>query len=1126
MPDFSHLHVHSEYSLNDSMLRIGQIVSLASKQGMNSVALTDRNNLYAAIKFYTKARAAGIKPIIGCDLSVRDDSGAVHQLVLLAQNRQGFVQLCELISFAYQHDQAQGIVAVDEARLTLAQCSDLIALSGGVQGDIAAAIERGDLPAARARCVHWQRIFADRFYLQIARHGKDSEARYEQACRALGTELGVAAVASNLACFSKPEEYEVHEARVCISTGRLMDDPRRERFFTDQHYFKSTQTMHGAFADAPELLTNANSVAQRCNLELDLGKNVLPDFPLPDGQEIDTYLREQSHLGLDNRLVQLFPEESERQAATAQYKARLDTELDVVCSMGFPGYFLIVADFIQWAKDHDIPVGPGRGSGAGSLVAYALSITDLDPLAYDLLFERFLNPERVSMPDFDVDFCMDKRDAVIDYVAEKYGREKVSQIATHGTMAAKAVVRDVGRVLGLPYPFVDNISKLIPNVLGITLPDVLGLKPINPNEDAESKEKRLKMLSPDLIEQRAQNEDTDTLLTMALQLEGIARNVGKHAGGVVIAPTKITDFSALYAEQAGGNISSQFDKDDIEAAGLVKFDFLGLRTLTVIDWAVAFVNKKREQLGEQPLVMNNLPLDDPETYRLLNTCRTTAVFQLESRGMKDLIGKLRPDNFEEIIALVALYRPGPLKSGMVDDFVNRKHGLAEVDYPHPALEPILDTTYGVMVYQEQVMQVAQTLANYSLGEADILRRAMGKKKAEVMAEQREIFVSRAVESGVEELTATNIFDMMAKFAEYGFNKSHSAAYALLSYHTGWLKAHYPAQFMAAVLTSDIDHTDKIVQMIDECQAMGLRVLPPCINRSSYAFTVSEDDAVIYGLGAVKGVGEGAINLLINERQKNGPFSSLLDLCRRLDLKKLNKRTLETLICAGAFDFIEPNRGGLLAALPQAIRLAEQHHRDQKHQQNDMFGLFAAPGATNSQDTLSIRIEDAWEPREQLEYEKQTLGLFLSDHPVNSERDTLQKLCSHNLAELDEAMENWIKPTRRDEGIPIRIGGLVCEARHLVSKKGHPMAFITLDDRSGRREVGVFGDVLSQHKDQLSDDEILIIDAKAEFVSYRDEWRIAAQKIWRIEDAKIALIRHIRIDCDEEFGAWGLLPSFS
>lgn len=1098
------LHVHSEFSLSDSILRIADIVAHAQAQGAQAIALTDKNNLYGAVRFYRAARKAGIKPIIGCDLSVRDDKGVVTQLVLLVQNHQGFVHLCELISAAYQYDQVNGEVAVNMARLTAQQCQGLIALSGGLQGDIGQMIERGNQAEALARAQHWQNIFTERYYLQIERHGLPNEESYLNACQHIGKTLGLAATASNLACFNSAEDFDIHEARVCISGGYQLSDPSRPKAFSVNHHLLSAEAVNERFADVPVLLSNSVEIAKRCNLTLTLNKSYLPDFPLPDGQDIADYLTELSATGLEARLQTLFVDEDERARQAPTYRQRLALELDVINQMGFPGYFLIVADFIAWAREQAIPVGPGRGSGAGSLVAYALKITDLDPLAYDLLFERFLNPERVSMPDFDIDFCMDKRDLVIDYVADKYGRDKVSQIATFGTMAAKAVIRDVGRVMGMPYPVVDRISKMVPNIVKIKLLDALGR--------TEKSQEKPEFQSAELIREYADNEESKQLIDTCLRLEGLARNVGKHAGGVVIAPTKLTDFSALYAEEAGAGVSCQFDKDDIETAGLVKFDFLGLRTLTVIDWALAHVNRRRAREGLDKLDIEQVPLDDASTYHLLKSGQTTAVFQLESRGMKELILKLKPDNFEDIIALVALFRPGPLKSGMVDDFINRKHGWAEVEYPHPALEPILNTTYGVMVYQEQVMQVAQVLAQYSLGEADILRRAMGKKIESEMIEQSEIFTSRAEHHGVEALTASAIFDLMAKFAEYGFNKSHSAAYALLSYQTAWLKKHYPAEYLAAVLTSEMDHTDKMVRFVDECFEMGLEVLPPCINRSQYVFSVDESGAIIYGLGAVKGVGEGAIKVIIAEREKNGDFTSLADICQRINLKALNKKTLETLIYGGAFDRLHPNRGGLFAALPEAIRLAQQFHHDAKIQQGDMFGLFSDADNGNV-DVLHISDELAWSNRDKLYHEKQTLGLFLSDHPINAVREDLLAMCRRSIADLLEDMERWEKPLRQNEGYDVLVGGLVVDVRKMVSKKGKAMAFVTLDDRSGRCEFGVFDEAVETYQDLLVQDKVLVLKGRVKFVRYRDEWRINMESLYDFEQAKYALAKRLQITVD-------------
>ncbi|MDH5370762.1 MAG: DNA polymerase III subunit alpha, partial [Gammaproteobacteria bacterium] len=757
--------------------------------------------------------------------------------------------------------------------------------------------------------------------------------------------------------------------------GRTLDDPRRPKLYSDQQYLRSAEEMIELFKDIPSAIENTIEIAKRCTVELTLGKNYLPDFPIPEGLTIEQFLEEESRKGLDKRLVQLFdPESEEFEEKRKEYYARLQIELDVINNMGFPGYFLIVADFIRWAKENDVPVGPGRGSGAGSLVAYALTITDLDPIKYDLLFERFLNPERVSMPDFDVDFCMEGRDRVIDYVARTYGRDKVSQIITYGSMAAKAVIRDVGRVLSHPYGFVDRIAKLIPFEIGITL------------DKALEQEEQLKELY---------NEDEDVagLIDLAKSLEGIVRNAGKHAGGVVISPSKLTDFTPLYCEEDASNLVSQFDKDDVEAVGLVKFDFLGLRTLTIIDWAVKTVNNIKQAKGEEPINIEKIPLDDETTFDLLKATKTTAVFQLESRGMKDLIKRLQPGEFEDIVALVALFRPGPLQSGMVDDFINRKHGRARVVYPHPDLESILKPTYGVILYQEQVMQIAQVLANYSLGAADLLRRAMGKKKPEEMAKQREIFTKGAVARDVEEKTATYIFDLMEKFAGYGFNKSHSAAYALVSYQTAWLKAHYPSEFMAAVLSADMDNTDKVVTLIDDCHEMNLKVEPPNINLCEHRFTV-DDGAIIYGLGSIKGVGEAAIDGVIEERKSNGEFKTLFDFCQRVDLRKVNRRTLEGLTMAGAMDVSKQHRSTIMASLPDALKIADQKSRDAEAGIQDMFGMAAGADADgNLSGPENYSIQKDWSEELRLSNEKATLGLYLTGHPINRYLAELKEIVS-------------------------------------------------------------------------------------------------------------------------------------
>jgi DNA polymerase-3 subunit alpha len=773
-------------------------------------------------------------------------------------------------------------------------------------------------------------------------------------------------------------------------------------------------------------------------------------------------------------------------AAVAAYEARLDLELGVICAMGFAGYFLIVADFIRWARENGVPVGPGRGSGAGSLVAYALGITDLDPIEHDLLFERFLNPERVSMPDFDVDFCMDGRDRVIEYVANKYGRDRVSQIITYGTLAAKAVVRDVGRVLGHPYGYVDKIAKLIPLEIGMTLDKAL---------EQEEELRRLYDNEPEVHD----------LIDLARTLEGLARNAGTHAGGVVIAPSVLTDFTPLYCEEGSSTPVTQFDKDDVEAAGLVKFDFLGLRTLTIIDWVVRDINAQRAGSGEAPLVMSALPMDDAPTYALLKSTKTTAVFQLESRGMKDLIRRLQPDRFGDIVALVALFRPGPLQSGMVEDFIARKHDLtgAIIDYLHPDLKPVLEATYGVILYQEQVMQIAQILAGYTLGGADLLRRAMGKKKPEEMAKQRSVFVSGAVARGVREAQATHIFDLMEKFAGYGFNKSHSAAYALLSYQTAWLKAHYPAAYMAAVLSSDMDKTDKVVTLIDECTDMGLKVLPPDVNASVYAFRVAGPSSIRYGMGAIKGVGASAVEAIIEDREKNGPFETLPDLCRRIDLQRVNRRVFEALIRSGSLDQIGPNRASLTAELDRAMHLGEQNSRAISVGQDDLFGLSAAE---------NVAVAD-WSEAERLAGERETLGLFLSGHPITPYEPDLKFLVSARLADVGgpkppaplEGARNW------SAGKPATVAGLVLEIRRRPNR-----VTLILDDRSARLEVSLYEEVFQQHRDIIVKDAILIIDGTLRFDDFIEAWRLQAKSLMDIDRARERFARRLWLRWPAEF----------
>ncbi len=1111
-PGFVHLHLHSEYSLVDGVVRLKPLVNAVAEAGMPAVAVTDQSNMFAMVKFYRAAMAAGIKPIVGVELWVRNPEQPTRpwRLVLLCKNRQGYKHLTELVSRSYLEGQHQSVPMLNQAWLE-GSSSGLIALSGGRKGDIGEALLSGNREQAEQCLAAWMQLFPEHFYLEVQRTGRDGEEDYLHAVVELAAAQGVPVVATNDVHFLKLDDFEAHEARVCINDGRTLDDPRRPKRHSEQQYLRSPQEMQALFADLPEALENSVEIAKRCNLELTLGENHLPDFPVPDGMSMDGYFRQQAQLGLEDRLVALFDTQAADFAEHRKpYDERLDTELDVIISMGFPGYFLIVADFIQWAKKNGVPVGPGRGSGAGSLVAYALTITDLDPLKYELLFERFLNPERVSMPDFDVDFCMEGRDRVIDYVAERYGREKVSQIITYGSMAAKAVVRDVGRVLGHPYGFVDRIAKLIPFEIGITL------------DKALEQEEVLR----DLYQE---DEDVRALLDLARSLEGLSRNAGKHAGGVVISPTKLTDFTPVYCEQGGVNIVSQFDKDDVEAVGLVKFDFLGLRTLTIIDWALQTVNAQRAEHNEPALDIVSIPLDDAAVFELLKAGHTTAVFQLESRGMKDLIKNLKPDTFEDIIALVALYRPGPLQSGMVETFINRKHG-ARVEYPHPDVEPILQPTHGVILYQEQVMQIAQVLAGYTLGGADLLRRAMGKKKPEEMAKQRTIFTEGAVQRGVEEKTATYIFDLMEKFAGYGFNKSHSAAYALVSYQTAWLKAHYPAPFMAAVLSADMDNTDKVVNLIDECRHMELEVVAPDINRSGYAFTAGVSDStdtapaggtIVYGLGAIKGVGEAAIEVMIHNRLVNGRYSSLVDLCSRTDSRKVTRRVYEALIRAGALDTLGGNRASLMAQLPEAIKSAEQHLRDSAAGQSDMFGSVTAP--VQAQPMAAISVPD-WDEQRRLAGEKETLGLYLTGHPIDRYQEELASIITAPLAELNEETPDSGTARHRGQEKTIVLAGLVVDFRTRNTQSGSRIAFITLDDRTARMEIRVFSRVFEQYRALLANDKVLVIQGTLAFDDFSGSMRLNANKILEIDQAREVYARRLVVDVGAQKAGNGFVRS--
>lgn len=1096
---FVHLRLHTEYSLVDGLVRIKPLVKALTSMGMPAVAVTDQNNMCSLVKFYKAAMGAGIKPICGADLWLagRDADAPLSRISLLAMNARGYRNITELISRGFIDGQRNGQVIIE--RSWVAEASEgVIALSAAREGEIGMALLGGNPGDADALLREWMNVFPDRFYVEIQRTNRTNDEEYLHAAVALADRLGAPLVATNDVRFIKEEDYEAHETRVCIGEGRALDDPRRSKNYSDQQYLKTPAQMAELFSDLPEALENTVEIAKRCNIDVKLGKHFLPDYPIPDGLTIDEYFRKVSFDGLDDRLSVLLPKDTtdDYEAKRQVYVDRLNFELDIIIQMGFPGYFLIVMDFIQWAKSNGVPVGPGRGSGAGSLVAYVQKITDLDPLEYDLLFERFLNPERVSMPDFDVDFCMDGRDRVIEYVADKYGRNAVSQIITFGSMAAKAVVRDVARVQGKSYGLADRLSKMIPFEVGMTL------------EKAFEQEEILR----DFLKN---DEEAAEIWSMALKLEGVTRNVGKHAGGVVIAPTKLTDFSPIYCDEEGGGLVTQFDKDDVEAAGLVKFDFLGLRTLTIIDWALKTINRERAKVDEPPLDIAFIPLDDKPTYSLLQKAETTAVFQLESRGMKELIKKLKPDCLEDLIALVALFRPGPLQSGMVDDFINRKHGRAELAYPHPdyqyeGLKPVLAPTYGIILYQEQVMQIAQVMAGYTLGGADMLRRAMGKKKPEEMAKQRGGFIEGCANNGIDGDLAGNIFDLVEKFAGYGFNKSHSAAYGLVSYQTAWLKTHYPAPFMAAVLSADMHNTDKVVTLIEEVRSMKLRLDAPDVNTSDFKFTVNDDGRIVYGLGAIKGVGEGPVEAIVESRQ-DGPFKDLFDFCERVDLKRINKRTLDGLIRSGALDRLGPffhdepkayqatidqNRAVLLAAMEEAIKAAEQTARTLDSGHADLFGgLFVEADADVYAAHCKARPLTL---KERLRGEKDTLGLYLTGHPIDEYEGEIRRFARQRIIDL--------KPSRESQ----TVAGMVIALRVMKNKKGDKMGFITLDDRSARIEASLFADAYITAQNLLQTDAVVVVEGEVSNDDFSGGLRLRVKRVMTMEDARTQLAESLRL----------------
>ena len=1133
-PSFVHLRLHSEYSISDGMVRVDGAVAAAHGDAMPALALTDLSNVFGLVKFYQSARGKGLKPIVGCDVFISNDADRdrPHRLLLLCQSREGYLLLCRLLSRAYLENQHRGRAELRREWFHEGT-SGLIALSGAHLGDVGCALLSGNAKQAEQFAQEWAGLFNNRYYLEVQRAGFADEEHYIQAAAQLAAKLGLPVVATHPVQFLAADDFKAHEARVCIAEGYVLNDKRRARQFTAQQYFKTQAEMAELFADLPEALQNSVEIARRCNLSLVLGKPRLPDFPTPDGQGLDDYLRGQAALGLRQRMALLYPDETERAAKLPEYQERLAFEADTIIKMGFPGYFLIVADFIRWAKAYrseafpnGVPVGPGRGSGAGSLVAYSLGITDLDPLRYGLLFERFLNPERVSMPDFDVDFCQDGRERVIEYVKNKYGAQCVSQIATFGTMASKAVIRDVGRVMDFPYGLCDSLSKAIP---------VEGVKPVSL--------KKARAMEPEINAIAEREEGVPELLELAERLEDLTRNVGMHAGGVLIAPGQLTDFCPLYCADSSTSVVSQFDKDDVEAIGLVKFDFLGLRTLTILDWAMRHVKRLQERglkenrtecrglrtegftqpsdLSPQSFSLETLPLDDAATYDLLKKANTTAVFQLESRGMKDMLKQAKPDRFEDIIALVALYRPGPMD--LIPDFCRRKHG-EKFEYPHSAVEPVLRETYGIMVYQEQVMQMAQIVGGYSLGGADLLRRAMGKKNVEEMAQQREIFVSGALKNGTSQELAGNLFDLMEKFAGYGFNKSHAAAYALVAYHTAYLKAHHPAAFMAATLSGDLDNTEKVSIFYADTLQQAIHVLPPDVNSSGYMFSPVDEQTIAYGLGAIKGTGEAAINSIVKARA-NGPFKDLFDFCRRVDKRVVNRRTVETLIRAGAFDSINDHRAALMASVDAALASADQHARAAN--QNSLFGN------DESDAVLIVQTADVprWRLREQLAHEKASLGIYLGGHPYQEYADELAHFIKVKLADLTPQFVGQTNGSGAGSGhssrrgVQVVLAGIVAGLRIQQTRRGR-MAVVTLDDGSAQVELTVFNEIYEASRPWIREDELLVVRGKASLDEYSGNMRVSADELLDFASARSSFAQQLALRCDGKVGVAQLKKLFT
>jgi len=1083
--EFVHLHLHSEYSLSDGIIRIEELIDKSCDLSFSSVALTDLTNLFGLIKFYRLARKKGIKPIVGSEIQVAKDlDSQTGSLVMLVKNKIGYTNLTKLVSKAYVEGQVSGEPIVKFSWLE-EYSEGLIALSGGINGHIGQSILGGNDALINSRIDYFQNLFKEDFFIEIQRLGKNNETEYNQKAIELAVQKKIPLVATNDVRFLmpvnsdiSPSDFEAHEARVCIQKGQTLDDPRRSKEFVENQYLRSPEEMKELFVDLPEALENTVKIAEKCNLDLELGKFYLPDFEVPDGQTKEGYLKELSYEGLNRRILQINSSANSYPINKDQYFVRLNYELDMICKLNFAGYFLIVSDFVNWAQINDIPVGPGRGSGAGSIAAYALGITAIDPIKYDLLFERFLNPERVSNPDFDIDFCVEGRERVLEYVTNKYGKDSVAQISTRGTMAARAVLRDVVRVLGKPYGFGDRLAKAIPDVLGISLEEAYEVKEFQEIIDS--------------------SDESKEVFEMALKLEGLSRSVGTHAAGVVIAPTALTDFTPLILDQEKGTIASQFDMGDVESAGLVKFDFLGLKTLTILDQAVRRVNEKKDS-QDDAIDIENLPLDDSKTFELLQRADTTGVFQLESRGMRDYLRKLVPNNFEDIVSMNALYRPGALGMNMVDSYIDRKHGREAVTYGHDAVKKILSTTYGVIVYQEQVMQIAQELSGFTLGQADILRRAMGKKKKEEMEKLRSTFIEGAVSKEVNENYAANLFDQIEQFAGYGFNRSHSVGYALIAYQTAWLKAHYPSEFMASVLSCEMDSTDRIQLFVDDCQQIGLKVMKPDINNSVYRFLDLDSKTILYGLGALKGIGESLVNQITTSR-KDKPFEDLVDFCLRVGSNRVNKRILTALIGSGAMDCFG-KREDLFNQIASALKKSEQVTDRDNSKIKDLFG---------NNETVLDQVQDSLVESEAVDLiaaEWNSLGFFLESHPIEKKKKEVRKMCGFFISELETETHSQ------------RVAGMLMHLNVRQGRKGR-FAFATLDDSSGRLEVSIWADIFDRHRSSLKKGQLIVVEGIVEKDNYstgaeKPSFKMVADRILTFDEARNEYLKHIRISLDPD-----------